>query len=57
LKERSFAGAEEGKEVVGEVFGERLLSARRPNRVIAELRKGFKLGQCGVHSGNKAIGW
>ena len=55
MKERSFAGAEEGKEVVGEVFGERLLSARRPNRVIAELRKGFKLGQYGVHSGNKAI--
>jgi hypothetical protein len=57
LKERSFAGADQGKEVVGELFGERLLSARRPNRVIPELRKGFKLGQCGVHSGNIAIGW
>ena len=51
------AGREEAEEVVGEFFGERLLSARRPNRVIPELRKGFKLGQCGVHSGNIAIGW
>jgi hypothetical protein len=56
LEERSFAGAEEGKEVVGEIFGERLLGALWPDGVVARVGALSELGQRRVHSGNIAIG-
>jgi hypothetical protein len=46
------AGREEGEEVVGEFFRERLFSALGPNWVVARVRALTKLGQCGFHSGN-----
>jgi hypothetical protein len=57
LKERSFAGAEEGEEVVSEFFGERLLGALWPDGIIARVGALSELGQRRVHSGNIAIGW
>ena len=57
LEEGSVAGADQGKKVVSEFFGEWLLSAFRPDGVVAHFRALSELRQSSIHSGNIPIGW